>query len=153
MKGELYPMPTIRKHDRKRPWKKPATRAKNSPGDGVRRFKPSGAPSLGWEGRPSGSDMDPRLKTAAWRKAREAILADDPLCPICAHQGRATAAAEVDHIEPRASAPERFFDRLNLWGLCRACHFIKTRMEWAGATHTERDEWIDAVTHHKKPKQ
>lgn len=138
-------MPTIRKHDRQRPWKKPATRGKNSPGDGVRRFKPSGAPSRGWEGRPSGSDMDPRLKTSAWRKARAAVLADEPLCPVCAHVGRASVAEECDHIEPRRLAPERFFDRLNLWGLCRACHRVKTRLENMGATYTTREEWVQAI--------
>lgn len=145
-------MPTIRKHDRKRPWKKPATRAKKSPGDGVRRFKPSGAPSLGWEGRPSGSDMDPRLKTSAWRKARLAVLADDPLCPVCAHVGRVTPAQEVDHIVARRDAPELFFDRLNLWGLCRVCHLFKTRLEGMGVTHSERLEWVLAILNAQRRK-
>ena len=94
--------------------------------------------------------MDPRLKTAAWRKARAAVLADEPLCPCCASVGRATPATEVDHIEPRASAPERFFERVNLWGLCRSCHFIKTRLEWAGLMLTERHEWSEAIQRQKQ---
>lgn len=144
-------MPTIRKHGRPRPWKKPATRAKKSPGDGVRRFKEDGSPSLGWEGRPTGSEMDPRLKTSAWRKARAAVLADEPLCPVCAHAGRAKVAEEVDHITPRRDAPERFFDRLNLWGLCRSCHRIKTRLENAGMWHADRAAWTCAILSKKKP--
>ena len=81
-------MPRIRRHSRRRPWKTPKTRGKNSPSDGVRRFRPDGSASLGWEGRPSGSDLDPRLKTRDWQRAREVILANAP--PLSDLRGQRT---------------------------------------------------------------
>lgn len=138
-------MPRIRRHSRRRPWKTPKTRGKNSPSDGVRRFRPDGSASLGWEGRPSGSDLDPRLKTKDWQRAREVILANAPLCQICEANGQTTPATEVDHIVPRSEDPERFTDPTNLWGLCRSCHQTKTHLERQGVRLDDRERWTIAV--------
>lgn len=88
--------------------------------------------------------MDPRLKTSAWRKARAAVLADEPLCVPCLQSGRAQPATDVDHITPRQLEPESFFDRLNLWGLCRRCHQAKTILERDGRERT-REQWVTAI--------
>ena len=138
-------LPRIRKHDRRRPWKTPKTRGKNSPSDGVRRFRPDGSASLGWEGRSSGSDLDPRLKTRKWQKAREVILANSPLCPVCAAVDQVEPATEVDHLVPRSLAPELFTDPSNLWGLCRSCHHAKTLLERRGVDLETRDRWTLAI--------
>lgn len=138
-------LPRIRKHDRRRPWKTPKTRGKNSPSDGVRRFRPDGSASLGWEGRPSGSDLDPRLKTRGWQKAREVILANSPLCLICEAVDQIRPATEVDHLVPRSVDPDRFTDPSNLWGLCRSCHQAKTILERRGVNLETPERWTIAV--------
>ena len=142
---KLYPMPSIRKHDRRRPWKRPATRGKNSPSDGVRRFNDDGRPSRGWEGGSSGSDLDPRLKSRRWQRVRIAILSEGPTCRICDMVGAVTPATEVDHIVPRRLAPDLMFSKANLWGLCSDCHAEKTRLEFRGVEMETADRWSIAV--------
>jgi len=146
-------MPTIRKHSRRRPWTKPAVRAKNAPGDGVRRFKPDDTPRKGWEGCETGANKDPRLKTARWQRVRKSVLFKDPLCIVCDHRGRIEPAVTVDHIEPRVDDFHNFYDPVNLWGLCDTCHRIKSRLELSGARYLERLEWITHINVKRAQKQ
>ena len=60
---------------------------------------------------------------ARWRRLRERILSEEPLCRIC---GRAEAK-HVDHIVPKARGGTD--DRDNLQPLCHSCHSRKTAEE------------------------
>lgn len=57
-----------------------------------------------------------------WRKVRAAVLADEPLCRMCAEQGTTMAATEVDHVDGNSSNN----DRANLRPLCKPCHSRRT---------------------------
>lgn len=67
--------------------------------------------------------------TAAWRRLRAEVLAQAGwMCEACAvpHQlkpGRTDpAAAVVDHKTPHKGDRGRFFDRHNLWAVCKEYH-------------------------------
>lgn len=74
---------------------------------------------------------DPFCKSrncAAWRSARAATLARDPICRIC---GRA-ASTDADHVIPAriwCARGGEFYDLSNLQGLCHECHSQKTARE------------------------
>jgi len=74
----------------------------------------------------TGRDADPRrtipLNSSAWRKLRAAVLADEPLCRMCAARGITEPATDVDHISGDPSDNSRS----NLQPLCHSCHSIKT---------------------------
>lgn len=67
--------------------------------------------------------------TAAWKRLRARVLAEQPLCRLCQEQGRVTLATEVDHIVSFATDMALFLDRQNCQGLCKPCHSAKTRRE------------------------
>lgn len=75
---------------------------------------------------PTGRDADPRrtlkLNGAAWQKLRAAVLADEPLCRMCAARGITEPATDVDHADGNPGNN----DRSNLCPLCHSCHSIKT---------------------------
>ena len=62
------------------------------------------------------------LNNAAWRRLRESVLRDEPLCRRCAAEGRLVPATDVDHIDNDAGNNQR----ANLQSLCHSCHSIKT---------------------------
>lgn len=83
---------------------------------------------------------DPRLAAAArvrssgrWKKVRELVLAQSPLCADIwgwhAAAGRVEVATQVDHITPLVEAPERAYDLAGLQALCTRCHARKTQEE------------------------
>lgn len=57
-----------------------------------------------------------------WQKAREAYLLANPLCVMCYHDGRVTAATVVDHIKAHRGDMRLFWDRGNWQGLCQHHH-------------------------------
>ena len=71
-----------------------------------------------------------------WQRARLGWLAAHPLCAMCEHEGRITAATVVDHIVPHRTAwalasgdvdairaaRARFWDSSNWQSLCAAHH-------------------------------
>lgn len=64
---------------------------------------------------------DPR-SSRAWRKLRDQVVAEEPLCrlriqPVCT--GRSQTA---DHIIPVVAAPRLALARHNLQGACHACN-------------------------------
>jgi 5-methylcytosine-specific restriction protein A len=61
-------------------------------------------------------------KTASWQRLRSQRLLLEPLCRLCAHQGRVRAATVVDHIVPHKGDAVLFWDRHNLQSLCKPCH-------------------------------
>ncbi|MCG8434157.1 MAG: HNH endonuclease, partial [Gammaproteobacteria bacterium] len=46
--------------------------------------------------------------TATWRAIRDAQLAAEPLCRMCADEGRVTEATVCDHVEPHRGDWQRF---------------------------------------------
>ena len=67
------------------------------------------------------------LNSAAWRKLRKQVLAEEPLCRHCAAQGLTVPATEVDHMNGAADN-----SREALQALCKPCHSIKTMAELYG---------------------
>ncbi|HWX48139.1 MAG TPA: HNH endonuclease signature motif containing protein [Roseomonas sp.] len=61
-----------------------------------------------------------------WRRLRDVVLAEEPLCRFCLELGRLTPAREVDHIEPIARRPDLRLVRTNLRPLCTPCHSRRT---------------------------
>lgn len=62
--------------------------------------------------------------TAAWRKARNAYLAANPLCVMCLAMKpeRTTAATVVDHKVPHRGDKELFWSQGNWQSLCAPHH-------------------------------
>lgn len=67
------------------------------------------------------------LNSAAWRKLRKQVLAEEPLCRHCAAQGLTVPATEADHMRGAADN-----SRDALQALCKPCHSIKTMAELYG---------------------
>ena len=59
-----------------------------------------------------------------YRRLRDQVRREQPLCAPCAARGYTVAGVEVDHIVP-LSHGGRLLDRANLQHLCRACHAAK----------------------------
>ena len=67
---------------------------------------------------------------AAWQRAREQFLRSSPLCVMCSHEGKTTAATVVDHIKPHRGDAELFWDQGNWQPLCKTHHDSdKARLE------------------------
>jgi 5-methylcytosine-specific restriction protein A len=69
-----------------------------------------------------GSEWD-KLKPIAMKR-------DSYLCQFCINKGIATAAAQVDHIRPKAQGLTNSLS--NLQSLCEPCHRAKTAREYIG---------------------
>ena len=76
-------------------------------------------------------------QSPTWRRLRELMLSQDPLCRTCSIAGRIALATVVDHIVPVKAGGARF-DIANLQGLCVACHNRKTAIETAQRSGTPR---------------
>ena len=64
---------------------------------------------------------------ADWRKTRAVVLALEPLCRLCAVDGRVTPATEVDHIQAfKGLADPLRLDVRNCRPLCAPCHRSRT---------------------------
>jgi 5-methylcytosine-specific restriction protein A len=75
----------------------------------------------------------PRLSDTsghAWRKIKEQVLREEPLCRPCKAVGRVAASIECDHIQPLEQGGTD--ERENLQGICVPCHRAKTARERAG---------------------
>lgn len=83
--------------------------------------------------REDGRSSTARGYGADWRRVREAVLAAEPRCRICAGEGRSTPATDVDHIHPfRGLRDPRRLDVANLRPLCRPCHMARTARQSRG---------------------
>lgn len=47
--------------------------------------------------------------TARWKRIRKAQLQAEPLCRMCAEQGKVTAATVCDHVKPHKGDEELFY--------------------------------------------
>lgn len=63
--------------------------------------------------------------TAAWRRLRLRVLAEQPICDAC----NRAAATEVDHKNDHKGNWLLFYSRENVHGLCKPCHDKKTGQE------------------------
>ena len=75
------------------------------------------------------------LNSAAWRKLRKQVLAEEPLCRHCAAQGLTVPSTEVDHINNDPSDNSHDPDdrsKSNFQALCKPCHSIKTMADLYG---------------------
>lgn len=61
---------------------------------------------------------------SAYKKVREQVVAEEPLCQHCLANGHITPGAQVDHIKPLAEGGTHA--RSNLQHLCEPCHKAKT---------------------------
>ncbi|WP_110647554.1 HNH endonuclease [Salinicola peritrichatus] len=72
------------------------------------------------------------LSSAAWRKLRAQVLAEEPLCRQCVALGIVTPATDVDHIDNAEGDYTDDNSRENLQPLCHECHSRKTMAETQG---------------------
>lgn len=86
-------------------------------------------------------------KTARWQKHRARFLALNPLCVMCAKEGRTTPARVADHLIPHRGDETAFWTG-ELQALCFTHHNSdKQRVERGGKARVAigRDGWpIDA---------
>ena len=82
-------------------------------------------PAMRWTKDANGRVLP--LNSAAWRKLRKQVLAEEPLCRHCAAQGLTVPATEVDHID-NTRGPNYDTDT-NLQAVCKTCHKVKTQQE------------------------
>jgi 5-methylcytosine-specific restriction protein A len=83
--------------------------------------------NTGWAEYRDNRSASQRGYGAPWRKLRDAVLASEPLCRMCARQERTTAATTVDHIRSKRHGGTD--DLQNLQPLCDDCHKTKTANE------------------------
>lgn len=61
--------------------------------------------------------------TARWQRLRWHVLRDDLFtCRICKRIEGNTSQLVADHIIPHRGDEVLFYDRANLWCVCKACH-------------------------------
>jgi 5-methylcytosine-specific restriction enzyme A len=61
-----------------------------------------------------------------WRRLRDRVLAERPLCVMCEAEGRIEPATVGDHIVPIKVDPSRRLDPSNVRPLCKAHHDQRT---------------------------
>lgn len=66
------------------------------------------------------------LNSAGWKRLRAQVLAEEPLCRMCAARGLVAPATDVDHIEDSREDYTDDNSRENLQALCHECHSLKT---------------------------
>ena len=64
-----------------------------------------------------------------WRKVRQMVLNDEPLCRMCLSINRTSPATVADHIKPHKNDINLFYDRDNLQSLCAPCHDSAKKMQ------------------------
>lgn len=68
-----------------------------------------------------------------WRAVRLQVLEAEPLCRMCAKEGRVRAATDVDHIEAFSGLNDPLrLARSNLRPLCRPHHMARTARQANG---------------------
>lgn len=80
--------------------------------------------------------------SAAWLKIRAYQLQIEPMCRMCAEQGRVTVATVCDHIEPHRGDPAQFYAG-PFQSLCKPCHdrHAQRRDEGRDIRATGLDGW------------
>lgn len=68
--------------------------------------------------------MNERGGSRAWRRLREQVLRDQPLCQIRG-PGCTGLSTTADHIIPKSKAPHLTMARANLRGACAHCNYSR----------------------------
>jgi 5-methylcytosine-specific restriction endonuclease McrA len=79
-----------------------------------------------WQ-RSAGQQKREHPLPSGWRKLRQMVLAEEPLCRACRAEGKVTPASEVDHVVPRSRGGRT--EHANLQPLCAEHHRAKTQAE------------------------
>lgn len=66
------------------------------------------------------------LNSAAWKRLRAQVLAEEPLCRWCLARGLVVASTDVDHIKDSREDYSDDNRRENLTAMCHECHSLKT---------------------------
>ena len=70
--------------------------------------------------------------STAWRRCREQVLANEPICRYCwTLNNKVVVATVVDHIKRIKDGGERY-ENYNLQPLCATCHNTKSSFEGRG---------------------
>jgi len=81
-------------------------------------------------------------KTQRWYAIRSKRLRDEPLCRMCAEQGRVGKAWIVDHIKPHKGDAALFFSYENTQSLCETHHNRDKQREERGRFQAvDADGW------------
>ncbi len=72
-------------------------------------------------------------KTARWRRLREQLLTEQPLCVMCLRSETVTVATVADHIIPHRGNEHLFWEG-ELQSLCASCHSRHKQLEENGKT-------------------
>jgi 5-methylcytosine-specific restriction protein A len=75
-----------------------------------------------------------------WTQASIRHRKRNPLCEFCKRAGRVTQATLVDHIIPRAQAPELMWDPDNWQSLCDNCHNVTKQQQEHYGYHNMVDD-------------
>lgn len=76
----------------------------------------------------SWSSTDFNYNKSAWKRTRNHVLSEEPLCRECKKKGKIVQATDVDHILPISEGGNPW-DLDNLQPLCSSCHKRKTAIE------------------------
>jgi len=77
-------------------------------------------------------DKEPHNKlydSRRWRKIRDIVLNEEPLCRLCLKSNKETPSTVIDHCIPHKNDLKLFYDRENLQGICASCHSGIKRIE------------------------
>lgn len=104
-----------------------------------RKVNPMGEATPSWRGE-RGSSTE-RGYGSRWQRAREGWLRSNPLCVMCAAEGRTERATVVDHIKPHRGDMKLFWDATNWQSLCKQHHDSdKQMLERSGTLRTKFTE-------------
>lgn len=67
----------------------------------------------------------------AWKKLRNKLISEEPVCVLCAKEGLVVQATVIDHIIPLTldNMWKIGLDESNLQPLCTPCHITKTNRD------------------------
>jgi 5-methylcytosine-specific restriction endonuclease McrA len=79
------------------------------------------------------SEWQRLYKTAQWRRIRNAVLAEHPLCEWCLEREIVEVATEVHHSEPHKGDMVKFWSGPFI-ATCKSCHSSRGQREDLGQT-------------------
>lgn len=65
------------------------------------------------------------IGTRAWRKLRDQVVREEPICTLQLDEGCTYWSNTADHIINRADRPDLAMERSNLRGACRHCNYVR----------------------------
>ncbi|MBC6361646.1 HNH endonuclease [Lactobacillus apis] len=99
---------------------------------------------------------DKFYRTKKWTTTKNSrIKEDDNTCQVCGKKYKDTNEFNVDHIIMRRLLPkDQWYDKTNLWTLCKCCNGIKQSLEQSfdckKLKETKKSEWIKYIRNSEK---